>query len=211
MITFRKAHLDGSAAPKSGCMPSTLHDLDDVDLVAAVRRSDESALAELYRRHSRGVYGLARRVVNDGGMAEEIVQEVFLRLWNEPERFDPRRGALRSFLYRQSHGRAVDRVRSEEARRRREARDERERELLPDIDIEREVWDMIRADQVRSALDRLNDGERDAINLAFFGGHTYREVAVLLDLPEGTVKSRIRIGLTKLADGLDPRGVDDER
>jgi RNA polymerase sigma-70 factor (ECF subfamily) len=191
-------------------MIGTPHDLDDAHLVAAVRRSDEPSLAEIYRRHGRGVYALAMRVLNDTGLAEEVTQEVFLRLWNEPERFDPRRGALRSFLYRQAHSRAVDRVRNEEARRRREARDERERSL-PEIDVEREVWDLIRADQVKGALDMLNEGERDAINLAFFGGHTYREVAVLLDQPEGTVKSRIRIGLTKLADVLDPKGAGDER
>jgi RNA polymerase sigma-70 factor (ECF subfamily) len=187
-------------------MRLSTRELDDLALVTAVRGADQSALAEIYRRHGRGVYGLAMRVLNDTGLAEEIVQEVFLRLWNEPDRFDDRRGALRSFLYRQTHCRAVDRVRAEEARRRREERDERQRDH-PTIDIEGEVWDLIRAEQVKDALARLNDGERAAINLAFFGGHTYREVAVLLDLPEGTVKSRIRIGLTKLADVLDAHGL----
>ena len=180
--------------------------LDDATLVAAVGESDQLALKELYRRHGPAVYGLARRVVVDADRAEEVVQEVFLRLWNEPERFDPTRGALRSFLYRQAHSRAVERIRSEEARRRREERHDRE-QLHPAYDVEIEAWELIRSELVKDALDTLAEGEREAITLAYFGGRTYREVAVLLDLPEGTVKSRIRLGLNKLADELEAAGL----
>jgi len=180
--------------------------LDDATLVAAVGESDQLALKELYRRHGPAVYGLARRVVVDADRAEEVVQEVFLRLWNEPERFDPTRGALRSFLYRQAHSRSVERIRSEEARRRREERHDRE-QLHPAYDVEIEAWELIRSELVKDALDTLAEGEREAITLAYFGGRTYREVAVLLDLPEGTVKSRIRLGLNKLADELEAAGL----
>jgi len=180
--------------------------LDDATLVAAVGESDQLALKELYRRHGPAVYGLARRVVVDADRAEEVVQEVFLRLWNEPERFDPTRGALRSFLYRQAHSRSVERIRSEEARRRREERHDRE-QLHPAYDVEIEAWELIRSELVKDALDTLAEGEREAITLAYFGGRTYREVAVLLDLPEGTVKSRIRLGLNKLADQLEAAGL----
>ena len=180
--------------------------LDDAVLVAAVGRSDERALKELYRRHGAALFNLARKVLVDVDRAEEVVQEVFLRLWNEPEKFDPARGALRSFLYRQAHSRSVERVRSEEARRRREERHHRER-IEPDYDVEREAWAVIRSELVKEAMAELSESEREAISLAYFGGHTYREVAVMLDLPEGTVKSRIRLGLNKLANRLDASGL----
>ncbi len=133
-------------------MEPRLKDLDDASLVAAVGRSDEQALQELYERHSAAVYGLARRVLVDADRAEEVVQEVFLRLWNEPERFDPTRGKLRSYLNRQAHSRAVERVRSEEARRRREERHDREN-VDPAYDVEIEAWELIRSELVKEAID----------------------------------------------------------
>ncbi|MDQ3571205.1 MAG: sigma-70 family RNA polymerase sigma factor, partial [Actinomycetota bacterium] len=94
-------------------MPLSLSDASDGALVVAIGRWREDALAEAYRRHAGAVYGLARRVLVDVTPAEEVVQEVFLRLWTEPEKFDPERGSLRSYLLAQSHGRAVDILRSE--------------------------------------------------------------------------------------------------
>ena len=187
-------------------MDPRLDDLDDADLVAAVAAGDPLALRALYTRHGAAVYGLARRVLVDVERAEEVVQEVFLRLWNEPGRFDPARGALRSFLNREAHSRSIERVRSEEARRRREERHERER-AEPPIDVEVEAWALIRSELVTEAMAELSEGERQAITLAYFGGQTYREVAVALDQPEGTIKSRIRVGLTKLADKLEATGL----
>ncbi len=186
-------------------MRDRLEDLDDAALVAAVAASNGEALKVLYRRHGSPIYALARRLLDEQG-AEEIVQEVFLRLWNQPERFDPARGALRSFLFKQTHSRAVERIRSETARRRREERHDRESGKRSG-DIEQEAWELIRTELVKDALNGLSEGERDAINLAYFGGHTYREVAQLLDLPEGTVKSRIRQGLTKLAATFEATGM----
>ncbi len=142
-------------------------------------------------------------------LAEEVVQEVFLRFWNEPGRFDPSRGALRSFLFRETHSRSIERVRSEEARRARERREhEGARRLAPAEDVERDALATIGATRLRRALAVLSPGEREAIELAYFGGHSYREVAQRLDLPEGTVKSRIRLGLGKLADLLDATGTE---
>jgi RNA polymerase sigma-70 factor (ECF subfamily) len=145
-------------------------------------------------------------VLADRALAEEIVQEVFLRLWDHPDRFDPERGSLRSFLLAQCHGRSVDAVRSETSRKLREDRQHRQ-QAEAGYDLEHEVWDIVVGDQVRGALDRLPEGERQAIELAYFGGHTYREVATRLGQAEGTVKTRIRSGLRRLREGLAEAGV----
>ena len=178
-----------------------LNDDSDAALVVAIGRWRHEALSEAFRRHSGAVFALARRVLKDAARAEEVVQEVFLRLWNAPERFDPDRGSLRSYLLAHAHGRAVDAVRSDSPRRRREDR-ESLRATVATYDVEREVGAVIVAEHVREAVATLTPGERAAIELAYFGGHTYREVAVILDEAEGTIKSRIRSGMIRLRKGL---------
>ena len=142
----------------------------DAMLVVAIGRCHEAALAEAYRRHGGAVHALARAGDRFGGCRRRVTQEVFLDPWNKLERFDPERGAMRTFLMTKAHGRAVGLLRSESSRRARE--------------------------------------EREAIELAYFGGHTYREVAVLLDEPGGTVKSRTRTGLRRLKTVLARHGVE---
>ena len=183
-----------------------LREASDAALVVAIGRWQEDALAEAYRRHGGAAYSLARRLLNDRELAEEILQEVFLRLWNNPERFDPERGSLRAYLLAQTHGRAVDLLRSETSRRRREEREARESTSVGD-DIEREVIDLTVSEKVKEVVAGLPVDERQAIELAYFGGHTYRQVAVMLDAPEGTVKSRIRSGLRRLRTDLAEAGV----
>ena len=183
-----------------------LREASDAALVVAIGRWQEDALAEAYRRHGGAAYALARRLLNDRELAEEILQEVFLRLWNNPERFDPERGSLRAYLLAQTHGRAVDLLRSETSRRRREEREARQSTSVGD-DIEREVIDLTVSEKVKEVVAGLPVDERQAIELAYFGGHTYRQVAVLLDAPEGTVKSRIRSGLRRLRTDLAAAGV----
>lgn len=182
-------------------MARFLADSSDAALVVAIGRWHDDAMAEVFRRHGGAVFALAKRVLGDTGRAEEVVQEVFVRLWNQPERFDPERGSLRSFLLAQTHGRAVDMLRSDTARR---AREEREARVTAEsgYDLEREVWDLAVADRVRDAVMSLPEDERRAIELAYFRGRTYREVAVELGAPEGTVKSRIRSGLKRMRSAL---------
>jgi RNA polymerase sigma-70 factor (ECF subfamily) len=183
-----------------GDVITDLSSMSDASLAISVARWQETALAELYRRHAGAVYGLARRVLRDATLAEEVTQEVFVRLWREPERFDPARGSLRSLLLAMTHGRAVDLLRAEGSRR---AREERARlTATAGYDLEQEVFDITTAERVREAVAALPDGERRAIELAYFGGHTYREVARIVGEPEGTVKSRIRAGMRRLNQAL---------
>jgi RNA polymerase sigma-70 factor, ECF subfamily len=179
----------------------------DAALVMAIARFNQGALAEAYRRHAGAVFGLAKRLLGQQQVAEEVVQEVFLRLWNHSERFDPERGSLRSFLLAHAHGRAVDMLRSDVARRRREERDFRQA-ATGGYDVDHEVWDMTVSEQVRTAVGRLPETERKAIELAYFGGKTYREVARDLGEPEGTIKGRIRAGLKHLRSELVQSGVE---
>ena len=180
--------------------------VSDASLVIAIARYRQDALAETYRRHAGAVFALARRLLCDHTLAEEVVQEVFLRLWDAPEKFDAERGSLRSYLLAQCHGRSVDLIRSEQSRRNRELKEHRQ-QAEAGYDIEHEVWDLAVADHVRDAISDLPTEERRAIELAYLGGHTYREVAVLLDQPEGTVKSRIRSGLRRMRRLLVDAGV----
>jgi len=185
-----------------------LAELTDAQLVVRIARSDDGALAEIYRRHARAMYGLARRVVGDVAEAEDVTQEAFLHLWSRPEGFDARRGSLRTYLLTHVHGRAVDVVRSRAARR---LRDERATPggILAGDDLDREVWDLAVADQVTRTLSMLPTDERTAIELAYFDGLTYREVARRLSRPDGTVKSRIRSGLRRMRSDLVADGARD--
>ncbi len=174
----------------------------DAVLVVGIARWNDAALHEVYRRYAGMVLGIARRVTYDSAIAEEICQEVFLSLWREPERFDPMRGSLRSWLATMTHRRAVDVVRAEEARRRRELREQSDRSYPSDAELETATERVV----VDTALRALNDAERAVIELAYFGGLTYREVARCLEEPEGTVKSRIRSALSKLGRVLSDVG-----
>lgn len=180
---------------------SDIQGLSDAGLVLAIARWRQEALEEAYRRHAPGVFALARRVLVDRTLAEEIVQEVFMRLWYHADRFDPDRGSLRAFLLAQAHGRSIDLLRAETSRRQREERDARKaEEVSPDPTARLERLDL--SGEVRKALESLPKPQRVAIELAYFGGKTYREVASVLKEPEGTVKSRIRSGLNRLRSEL---------
>jgi RNA polymerase sigma factor (sigma-70 family) len=167
---------------------------------------DETALASLYDQFAPFVYGLALRVTNDQGAAEDVVQDVFVGLWERPGGFVAARGPLRSYLGVIAHRRAVDWVRREAAFRRREER-ESARSPQPPPDVAEAATSMVLAQRVRDAVDALPPDQRQCVTLAYFAGHTYREVADLLGIPEGTAKSRLRLGMAKLAGMVDVLGM----
>jgi RNA polymerase sigma factor (sigma-70 family) len=167
---------------------------------------DHAALTEIYDQFGSYVYGLAARVIGDRRAAEDVTQEVFLSMWERPEVFEPDRGRLRTFVGTLAHRRAIDFVRREEARRRRSARDAAA--MLPIPDVDELAMAIVTAEQVRAEVERLPAEQREAIELAYFGGRTYRQVAEELGIPEGTAKSRMRLGLRRIADALGAIGVE---
>ncbi len=179
---------------------------DAAELVRRISDGDQSALAWIYRRHSRQVFGLAKRIVRNDELAADVVQDVFVSLWNKPGAFDSNRGTLVSFLLAKTHSRTIDIIRSESSRR---IREEREARLAAEtgLTVDEEVWQMTVVSKVREAVAALPDRERQVIELAYLGGLTYRDVAARLELPEGTVKSRIRSGLARLSDVMRQAGV----
>jgi RNA polymerase sigma-70 factor, ECF subfamily len=199
MTTFALAKPSSIRSRENGVLHRVSNDRsEDTRLVARVTEADESALEAIYRKHGGAVAYVARKVLIDEALADDVVQDVFVSFWRSPDRFDATRGSLRSYLLTIAHRRAVDVVRSEEARSRRE-----DTTALPDvIDLEDEVWVRSQGEVVRAAVANLGDDERKAISLAYFSGLTYVEVAKRLDEPEGTVKSRIRSGMKKLSESL---------
>lgn len=197
----------GQRAPGYARAVADMTEALDGSLADAISAGQEEALAEVYRRHAPALFGLARRVVGDRTLAEEVVQEVFVHLWRTPGGFDPDRGTMRAYLLALTHGRSVDLVRSEVARRKREEREATYDPPAPQALDETVVHEVAVVEEVRGAMAVLPDQERRPIELAYYGGHTYREVAGMLGEPEGTVKSRIRAGLRRLGDALTEREI----
>ncbi|MGW1997264.1 sigma-70 family RNA polymerase sigma factor [Embleya sp. NPDC001921] len=162
-------------------------------------QGDESALAEVYDCFVGLVHSVAMRVSGNRTAAEDIVQEVFVHLWERPYAFRPERGSLRGWLCLLAHRRAVDWVRAEQSRERRVEHACRTGDGAWVASAEDSVLAADEADRVRSALARLPAVQREAIELAYYAEITYREVALRLGVPEGTVKSRMRVGLRQLA------------
>jgi len=167
---------------------------------------DDTGLTEVYDQFASFVYGLALRVIGDARAAEDVSQDVFVCIWQRPEAFDPQRGSLRTWLGTLTHRRAVDYVRREEARRRRAEREASRAVTTPDV--EEMATALVTAERVRAALDVLPTEQRRAIQLAYFEGKTYRQVAEVLGIPEGTAKSRLRLGLRRIAAALEAEGAE---
>lgn len=172
-------------------------------LLTRVARGDEGAFAAVYDATAGQVYGVVRRILRDPAQSEEVTQDVLLEVWRTATRFDPRRGSGLAWVMTMAHRRAVDRVRSELAAT---ARERRARPEGPGYDTVTETVEArFEAQRVRRCLESLTGLQRESVTLAYYGGHTYREVASLLEVPVGTVKTRMRDGLIRLRDCL---GVD---
>lgn len=170
-------------------------------MLERIAAGDETALSHLYDQYASFVFALALRVTQDRSAAEDIAQEVFLHVWTKATAYDGDRGTVRAWLGVITHRRAVDRVRREMAARAREEREQHRRVSAPP-DVAEAATSMVIGERVRAALAGLPGDQRQAIELAYFGGRTFREVAAVLGIPEGTAKSRIRLGMAKLTGAL---------
>jgi len=180
--------------------PAKRADADLDALLTLVARGDQGAFEALYERLARPAYGLIRKVLRDPAQSEEVVQEVLLEVWRTASRFDPAKGGAATWVLTIAHRRAVDRVRSETAAAGREQRTSR----VPAAGyaVADSVEATLDAELLRRCLDGLSDVQRESITLAYYGGYTYPEVAKLLEVALGTIKSRIRDGLNRLRDCL---------
>jgi len=177
---------------------------DDRTLVDLVCGRDATALEALYGRYGRACYGLARRILTDEQLAQDVVQEVFLTVWRDASRFDASRGGFSTWLLTMTHHKAVDSVRREEnLRKRRTSADVLEVRESEAPKVDEAVWSLLRRERVRQALKELPGPQREALSLAYFGGYTQREIAGLTAAPLGTVKTRMLAGMRRMKDSLD--------
>ena len=186
----------------------SLRELADEDLMARVRDGDARAFEVLFDRHGGPAFSLAFRMCGSRSRAEDVVQEAFLSLWRAGGRYDPSRGSVRSWVLSTVHNRAIDSFRRQSARPTGSLEESGVAERLAAAELtDAEVERRSDADELRRGLETLPDEQRRVIELAFFGGFTHQQIAAMLELPEGTVKGRMRLGLAKLRVTLTQAGV----
>lgn len=185
--------VDEATAPPSAAA-------NDADLAALLHQRPAAGIAALYDRYGRLVFSMALRIVGDRGAAEEITQDVFVRCWRSSDRYRPSQGSLASWLLSIAHNRSIDELRSRRGKdARREVSDE---DRQPQAALDAGFDEALLRDDVRQALATLPPAQREVIELVFWGGLTRREIAERLDLPLGTVHTRLRLGMDKLRDAL---------
>jgi RNA polymerase sigma factor (sigma-70 family) len=177
----------------------------DAEVMRRIRAGDRTAIDDLYDRFRRPAFALARRILGDDVLAEDVLQDVFLSVWRDPSGFDRARGSVAAWLLAVVHHKAVDAVRREESQRRRQTLAEEDMALhapMATRDVEEDAWARMVAEQVRTALGVLSSSQREALTLAYYGGYTQREVAALTGTPLGTVKTRMLAGMRRLREEL---------
>ncbi len=191
-------------------MGGTTNEFSDRELVVSLAGGEVEALRALYQRYGTLAYSLAVRILGDPGRAEDVIQDVFLRVWTHAGSFDPNRGSLRSWLLTAVRNRAVDYLRG------RPGRERHELELSPELpahgagsDPWRDVAESLERQAVREALGTLPPDQRQVVELAYYGGYNQREISQIVGAPLGTVKSRTRLALEKLSSYLEGRGMID--
>ena len=186
--------IDGVEVPEDGAAP-----VDHVgELLLLAASGDEAAFARLYDMVAPRVFGLILRVLVDRSQSEEVLQEVFLEIWQSAARFAPNKGQGRSWILTIAHRRAVDRVRSAQASTDRDVRVGLRDLEVPRDGVAEQVEERIEAERVAAALSRLTAAQREAITLAYYGGYSQSEIAALVGAPLGTIKTRMRDGLSRL-------------
>ena len=175
--------------------------------MSLVGEGDSRAFAMLYDRHGRAAYSLAYRMMGGRQAAEDLVQDVFLRVWRSTASYRADRGSVRTWILRIVHNRGVDQLRSLSSRRRTQDKVEASAETSQPSDAFTEAWRNSKRDQVRDALKTLPQEQLKILELAYFSGYTHVEIAELMGLPLGTVKGRMRLGLKKIKDYFDSRGM----
>ncbi len=182
--------LSQMASPRRSAKVEDLNEHRDRDLISRMASGEEAAFVELYRRYSSASYGLAYRVIGDGALAEEVLQEVYTSVWRRAGMYDQARGTVRSWLLAQVHHKAVDVVRRESAERRRSSQPMDIAVEDPMADVVEDAWLATRRVEVREALAALPEDQRKVIELAYSNGMTQTQVSEHMSIPLGTVKSR---------------------
>ncbi len=179
--------------------------LADEDLISMVSDEDPEAFAALYDRHSRAAYSLGYRIMGQRQTSEDLVQEVFLKVWRSAASYRAERGSVRTWILSIVHHRGIDQLRATSSRQRTKDRFEASAEKYQPSEAFAETWRNSQRDQVREALKTLPPEQLKVLDLAYFSGYTHVEISELMELPLGTVKGRMRLGLKKIKDYFDSR------
>jgi RNA polymerase sigma-70 factor (ECF subfamily) len=172
------------------------------DILSRVAEGDQAAFGELYDQIAPRVLGLVRRLLKDFAQSEEVTQEIFLEIWQNAKRYDPNKGGASTWILTMAHRRAVDRIRSSQSTRDRDTKIGI-RDFETEYDSVSETVEVtMESERVKKAMSRLTELQRQAVTLAYYGGYSHSEVAAMLSVPIGTVKTRLRDGMIRLRDEL---------